>query len=486
MRKRLTDVLPSLTAGLLALQPFLDALSYWQTKLQWTNAVTLALRLGILLLCGVLGLLLSSKKWVYALFGGLLLLLTGGHVLACLQTGYEGPLEDLTNLLHIYTLPLLTLCFSTFLRQNRRTLEGIKLGAVLSLGGILLVMLLATVTGTDPHTYSNEGTGVLGWFLWTNTQSAVLSMLLPLALAWALGKFGKRILPVVLVALAGECALFLLAPRLAYAALVGVGLGTALCLILGDRSRWKQALALLLCTLLFVGLYPLSPMAKRRREAAAQAQINAAHAQERAEDAEGTPEERLLHLYLGYEYQYGTIQRFGAERVMAAYDYTDDPAVLSDQRLRKRTFCRLLMEDAPLLGHIFGLEVGDMRVPMVVSDDFGKTWYQGYQVNDVENDFLGIYYLLGWTGLLLWLAGIGYILLRALLALIRRPRETFTPDWTGFVLAAGVALIHTIFTASLLRRNNGGIYFAPVLAGLLYLSLPHGKKEGTALAGTME
>jgi hypothetical protein len=60
--------------------------------------------------------------------------------------------------------------------------------------------------------------------------------------------------------------------------------------------------------------------------------------------------------------------------------------------------------------------------------------------------------------------------LRALIAVLRRPKEYFNMPMAGFAIAYGLALIHAYFTASVLRRNNASIYLAIVLAGLWYLS----------------
>ena len=45
-----------------------------------------------------------------------------------------------------------------------------------------LVMLLSSLTGTDPHTYVVNQLGVLGWFSTSNSQSAILSVSAPVVL----------------------------------------------------------------------------------------------------------------------------------------------------------------------------------------------------------------------------------------------------------------------------------------------------------------
>ena len=69
--------------------------------------------------------------------------------------------------------------------------------------------------------------------------------------------------------------------------------------------------------------------------------------------------------------------------------------------------------------------------------------------------------------MLLFLLSFG---LRALIAVLRKPKQYFTLHMAAFVIAYGLGLIHAYYTASVLRRNNASIYLAMVLAGLWYLS----------------
>ena len=63
-----------------------------------------------------------------------------------------------------------------------------------------------------------------------------------------------------------------------------------------------------------------------------------------------------------------------------------------------------------------------------------------------------------------------YFGIRALIAVIRKPKQYFTLPMCAFAISYGLALIHAYYTASVLRRNNASIYLALILAGLWYLS----------------
>ena len=191
-RQALLERLPRLVLLLLIVQPLLDVLGYWQDQWGMANAVTLALRMLLLAGMVLLGWLLSERRWAYWLLALLLGLLTLGHVLANLPGGYRQPLPDLINLVRIYSLPVTTLCMMTFLGCSAEVFPAIRKGLFCNLILIALVQLLSTLTGTDPHTYHHEDIGVLGWFLWANSQSAILAILSPVCICYAWSRWPKR------------------------------------------------------------------------------------------------------------------------------------------------------------------------------------------------------------------------------------------------------------------------------------------------------
>lgn len=469
--------LPLLVLLLCVLQPLLDIAGYWQQVLGLPNTVTFALRVLLLAASLLAGFLLSEHRRRYFLLAGLLAALTALHVLACLKSpfGYREPMRDLSNLVMIYSLPVMTLCFITFYRANDRALDaGQKaMTAVLLLIGA--VQLLSAITGTDPHTYPMFELGVLGWFNWTNSQSAILSMLYPVALCFTLRRWPDRILPAALMGLAGGAALFVLGTRLAYASLFAGGFGFAVFLLICDRKKWKQALALALAAGVFLALYPLSPV--RRRE-----QVNDERSLELRQMGEelsietepDDPEralreeenlEKLETLYRSRDLLAAMMERFGRDRVMEAMGYSVAPDVLRDARREKICFCRMLQEDSGPLSRFFGLDLAEMTALRVNGE--GLSVEENF---DVENDFHGIFFLTGALGLALWLLMLLGVGLRALLAVLRRPKLCFTPLMGANAIAYGLALIHAFFTASILRRPNASVYLAVILAALWVLA----------------
>ena len=502
-KQAVTARLPMLILIYCILQPILDVIGYWQMMLKYGNTLTLAIRMLLLAGSVMLGFLLSDRKRYYFITAGVLLGLTAMHVIANLPGGYVEPVTDLVNLLRIYLMPLTVLCFITFLRRGGdKAFHAMKTGMLINILIIVAVELLSVITGTDRETYRHEHIGVLGWFYWANSQSAILSMMAPIVICWALDRWRDKLLPVALFTVAAEMTLYFFGTRLTYGAMVATGFGVAACLLLADRTRWKQSAVILLITVLFLAAYPVSPMAHRLRAVNQMTEKG----EQRISDQEITPlpddmiptetvdpenpaprpndpnapnlsnedwkkMERVYKSYL-----YGMVQRFGAERVMALYDYTLDASILGNWRTEKISFCILLMEDEPVLCRFFGANLMDMREFVIAGTRNEETgvWEDAYINYDVENDFHGIYFLLGIVGLVLMIVFLLYFGIVALYRVCRDFRTYFTVDMIGFAGAYLFGLLHAYFTVSVLRRNNASVYMALVLVGLWYLS---GKKE---------
>ena len=497
---RLIEKLPLLVVLFCCVQPILDILGYWQDALKIPNVLTLLLRMLLLAATVLTGYCLSDRKRYYWAAVGVLGFMALGHILACVQAGYNAPVQDMMNQIRIYFLPMMTLCFITFLRKNEKVLGAIKLGFALTMGIFLFIMLLSRITGTDPYTYPTKKIGVLGWFLWTNPQSAILSMLMPITIAWALDRWRTKVLPVLAVTAVAEFALYILAPRLSYASLVAIGIGLSICMLIAEgKKRLRQAVAIFLCTAVFAALYPVSPTHRNQVliyevTEGKQQQIDAIleeptepvptkpgesepteepHLPTKDEVKEESYRDKMYQIY--WAYVHGLVEKFGLDRTLEAYDYSINTDQLASDRMKKLTFCRLLMEDSPASSRWFGLDVTRTIVPDVVLRD--GQWVDGFAVYDVEYDFHGIYYLCGIVGLTLMLGFLLWFALRVLVGMCKGFRRVFTIDLAAFCAAYCTAMLHCIFTASILRRNNSSVYLAMVLAGMWYLTRREKKAE---------
>lgn len=454
--------LPQVILLLFILQPVMDVLSYWLDALGMGNTVSLLMRFALLAGTAVLSFCLSRRKRVYLLLGVVLAVIALLHGWACITAGYAGysdPVYDLTNFIRVAQIPLFTFCFITLLRETGESgYHAVEQGFAINFVIILVVEVLSVLTGTNPCTYANKGIGLLGWFYFANSQSAILSAMVPILLMQLIRKKNPWLLAAGTAA--GFGVLYLFATRLAYVAIFICAAGLVIVLVL-SRSWNRRTAAILLAGALVCGAgYAVSPMA-RNQEAqklvAAQKQQEAEERIAQAEQENGTtieesPQICLMPVY--EEYVGAMMDRFGAERVMEAYDYTTDVSDLKDWRRMKLTYCGFLMEEAGTAAKAFGLELADM------------TW-QG-EVFDVENDFHGMYFLYGMVGLLALVLFLLYFVWLVVRALWHNFSRYMTLEAGAFGVACCTLLLHIYCTAGVLRRPNASFYLSVVLAVIYY------------------
>ncbi len=455
--------LPLFLLVLFIIQPVMDVLSYWLTECGVSNTVSLLLRFFVLFGTGALGFVLSRHKKIYLLFGGIVLIFAVLHGWACLSAGYEGwqnPVYDLTNYIRVVQIPLFTMCFITFLRETgEEGYQTIERGFIINFGLIVLVEILSTVTGTDPHTYANKQIGVLGWFSTTNAQSAILCAIVPVVLMQCM----RKTKPVYLLAgmVVGFGVLYLFATRLSYFAIFITAAGMIVVMLLSRVWNSRIAAILLLGAVVCGAGFTVSPMYANRiaqknvaeeKQLEADAMIRYVEKQYHT-TAEQSPEQCLAPLY--QEYLGEMMDRFGIERIMQTYGYTTDVSELKDARRMKIIYCTYLMEDAGTAAKLFGLELQDM------------VWEN--RTFDVENDFHGIYYLYGAVGMALFIVFLLYFVVLALRALLRDFKKYMTWEAGAFGVSLCLLLLHVYCTAGVLRRPNASFYLSVVLAVIYYL-----------------
>ena len=451
--------LPGVLVGLCAAQPLLDVLSFWTQDLAWGSKLTLSLRLLIFLGVMLTGFVLSERRRFYWIAAAVCAALYAGHVLACLRANAPfttaNLISDATNFIRFAQLPLFTIAFITFLRFCRQGFASLERGITIAFWIIATVALLSALTGTNPYTYPDKRIGLCGWFYFANSQSAILSMLVPLALCPALrsGQI-RRWLPIAVV---GFAELFCFATRLAYMSLFVTAIGMVITLALTKRGSATVCAVLLLCAAVCAAGYTVSPIHRNQQAVAA----NAVRKQENIDRlvAQGKAEfgdQGYAYLTYAYdEYLGGTVERYGLEATAEMYGYSTKAADITNVRTIKINYCRLMLNTEPLTSRLFGLSYDEMT-------------YHGY-CYDVENDFHGIAYLYGWAGLACLLAFLGYFLVIIVRALIRNARRYFTVEAGACGVALCTALAHIYNTAGVLRRPNASFYLCLILASIWYL-----------------
>lgn len=458
---------------LIVLQPLLDIFSYFWANSGHGNLLTLALRMGLLAAAAIYGFWLSRRKWAYLAAAGVCTVFWAIHALVCFQAGYISPFSDFTNYVRVVQIIVYTLCFITFLSQGAEVFRAALLGICVNLLLCALVMLLSVLTDTNPHTYTFNQLGVLGWFSTTNSQSAILSVSAPIALMLALlyDKRGQYLLLALTTAICFSV-LYFIGTRLAYVSALACAVGLPVIMALCRQWNTKKAAVLFLGALVLMAAYTRSPMYQNLHiydDAMVEKQGYAAAKMDRAEESLGEEDaasgseasqiseaRRIRILTPVYEWCASNIvDRFGVEAVIRKYNFSSDVQEITAVRQQKIYFCQMLQDELPVTAKIFGMELGRME-------------HKG-QIYDVENDFYGIYFLYGIVGLLLLFGFIGYFLVLIVKALARDAKTYFTPMAGAIGMALIIILVYAFCTAGVLRRPNASFYLSLLLAMVYYL-----------------
>lgn len=476
LREKLIEKLPLIAFLLFALQIPMDVLSFWMGKLGMSNLLTLALRMGVLGVTLLAGFLASRNRRVWWIMAGVLGFIGVGHIWAVYDHGCSSIFTDLTNYVRVIQMPLLAVCLICFMKENEKCYDAMKWGLATCLWLTFLVQILAIVTGTEPHTYK-DGSGYIGWFNNTNSQSSNLCMLAPVTIALVYKKWGMKSVPFWLTLVGSVVAMFFLSTRLAYLGLVITLLGLGISVLILNWRDWKRAIIFILIAVLFVGLIPISPMVTHqaayesvqtdRQEGIDQSlkettppATNAPTATltdptepPTAEELEAQKIEKLRWIYEFYIPDF--VEIFGLEQTMEMFNYTSNIYELTMLRPKKLKFAQLLMENSPASARFFGLELSRFTV--------------GNNIYDVENDLHGIYYLYGLVGLVAMLAFLLYFVGLVIWALLKKFTRYFTWDAAGWGIAFLLVAPHIYCTAGVLRRPSASIYLSAALAAIYYL-----------------
>lgn len=478
---------------LLIIQPMMDVFSYFMTELG-SNTFSTLLRFLMLGTVALLGFLTTERKRAYLCIYGVMALYWALHVANCFRIGYISVYQDTANYLRILTFPVFMLSFLTFFRHDGEALrKTMGLGFAINIGLSVLFTALpwglaALGIGERVYTYDKLFVGVMGWFAIPNAQSCIIILLTPLALFFAYRT--RKLWAFSLVCLACFGLMYVTGTKLTYYSIFLIPAAFIFVLLLNPER--KKALpymaALFLVALLGFVFRSYSPMQVREgmtdysqgylsdlveqslEESGASEEVMESILSGTVEDLDESDEAAarrmmevrrgLLGVYTDPEV-YGDIlvdlnDRFGVYNVMSAYHYSASSGALSDLRLRKTNYAKLVWRECDLPTKLLGFEYSQML-------------HNG-NVYDLENDFPAVYYNCGWLGFCLYLLPLFYVVFVILRAFLRDPFHFLTPEMGAigitFVLALGSAQI----SGYVLRRPNVAIYLAVTTAYLCYLS----------------
>ena len=516
VKAAISKKLPWLVGAIIIIQPMLDVLSYFLGEMG-NNSLSTALRFLLLMGVALLGFIVSDKKRVYFLFYGVMGAFWLAHVINCYRIGYQSVVSDTANFLRIMNFPIFTLSFITFFQKGENLRKFVYAGFAINLAEIVVFTALPWLTGHPVYTYNTLYLGVMGWFSTPNAQSAIVVLVAPLAIlfAWKTKKY-----PVFLLSLVLSFGLmFAMGTKFTfYSIFIIAGAYIFLFVLNFQKKCLRYVLPLLGVVVLVVAFRSYAPM--QMRESMSQYALNnyqqlvneslknsgadqseleeirqeLAESEKDGSSSSGGEEQQLQRLrdsligvYTDPEV-YGSIfgniyDRFGVYNVMDAYDYTSESTILSDSRVRKSMFAKLMWEEKDFATHLLGFEYQDMI-------------YEG-TIYDLENDFPAVFYFCGYIGFtlyMLFLALFAVMILKAFFQDVasawksqeEKPRRLplrslcafgggvqrfLTVEMGAVGMTFLLAAIAAQVSGNVLRRPNVTVYFAVAAAYLCYLTV---------------
>ena len=490
-KNKLISAAPRFLFWLFAAQPVLDAASYWANRFSLTS-VTTGLRFVMLVAVALFSFAISEKKKRCVAVYAFIALFFALHALFCfLQGGYHFA-SDAANFLRIAQFPVFTLCFIDVFEAAPESKKQLPKAFFVILCVIVCVVALSFISGQPEFTYTEtfgDGTksfyGFRGWFEVANSQSAIIVLIVPVILFFAYGKKNEAIF--TLTAAAAFANLYFYGTRFAFYSIFIICAGFVATLVITRQKRLVVYVVLaLFAAAAFAGTKNSfmylhqnnyrSIMSDRQHETEAEIEkISQKYSVEipvenlfddtqpsLTETGEETPDDevkrkeaqeelRLLYTELYENYCGDMVEKFGINRVTHVYNTTNDPFVLSNMRLKKINFARLAWDDTSTMCKLFGFQYGTL-----VTEN---------SIYDLENDFSGTFYFIGWLGMIPYIAFIAYHLIRALVSVIRDPKK-LTVEFLTFGMTFVLILLAAQFSGNVLRRPNASIYLSVTIAYL--------------------
>lgn len=435
-------------------QPLLDILAYFQEG----SAVSLAgyVRLAYTIVVPLYALFYIPEKKDKRKFLAIMCVIGGFcalHVVNGFRVGYLGLFSDVKYMLLVVHMPVLLFSFM-YLYKKEEMMDQIVRALKVNVTIITIAFFASYVLKSGNYTYADYELGWTGWYVIPNAQSVIMVSLLPFLVYFIMKYFGKAF-PIPMIAV-----IFMYlsnGTRTAYWSIVLVCAGF-FCFILFECILKKSKLPVYTLVMLLVlaagsvAAYNYSPrMALDSNDETA-----------REEEQELLEEELNGDKELSKYINKALIERFGEERVMAAYGEDVDAYTFADMRLKKRIYAKLIWEECDTLTRLVGFEYPQM---VYEGDSF-----------DLENDPHAILYYYGYLGAALYVLMLAYFLVRLVKELLSKFKDCLNEFNFAILMTFGLQMGLAVYTGYLLRRPNVAIY---LMVALLLLNCRTGElKKG--------
>lgn len=451
---------------LIILQPIFDIIAYFQYN-NVLGSLAGYSRLFVMVVLPIYVFFHTKKKKSYLLIMGVIGAFSLLHIANGFRVGYNSMFQDIAYLLRVIQMPVLTVSFIYYMKENEDYMNVSAKGYFINCILITAVIIVSTLTNTNETTYAEVG--LLGWFGNSNSQSIILTCLIPFALYYLIK---HEVLWQFLLGLVMTTFMLLSnGTKGAYYSTFLIYLGFACFMIFKALIHKKMpprfqmvVIVLFVCaSAAAVALYPFTPRyfmdneyysarAGEEEEMAVELEkiTNPDNKEENVFDVNDPVVYQELVAFYEPKMNKGIVKKFGVDRVLKAYGYTPDPYTLSDNRLVKRMYAQFIWDDSDFLTKLVGFEFSKI-------DDF-----------DLENDFPAIYYYYGYIGIALYGGFLLYFFLQLVIRVMKHFKSAMTVRNFTLLLTLCLLLGLAQYSGALLRRPNGSIYLSIVLA-LIYI-----------------
>lgn len=435
-------------------QPILDIIAYFSFD-EFLTPISFVTRSVYLLFIVLYTFIKVKDKKKYILLELPFLLFSLIHLLNSVRTSGINIFDDLRYLILVMQMPITTISLSMYIKENRSHSKKIEKGMWVSLVIICISVILSVITKSYNDTY--EGYGLTGWFTSANTQSMILVTLFP----YCLYTFSKRNKYIYLLGLMmGFLLLYFNGTKACYYTLIFSLIAMIYILITYFKVQ-KNLLKISLTIgtlLLSILVFKFSSTFERdttmnRIESENQTILNEIDMDDLSR------EEAITVLKTSYLYEQ-MIEDLGEEDVYNEMKDKISASNLSDNRLVKRTYAKIIYNRSDLLTKLVGFNQGEI---------------EKYE-RDLENDITAIFYYYGYIGFILYILFILYFVVLAVRLIIKNPVMILSGKFVILSFGILLSLIGSEYSGALLRKPNANIYFTLLLT-LYFIYINKNLKE---------
>lgn len=422
---------------IIAMQPVLDIIAYFTFDERITS-ISFTIRSLFLLFVVIYSFFnVKDKKHLF------LTLLPIGlfsfvHVLNSYRLSGMNLFDDIRYLILVMQMPIIAICLCFYVKENRNQTVKIENGFVISFSIIIISILLSILTNSYRTTY--ETFGITGWFTSPNTESMILCILSPFFLYYFSKKENYLYFIVVAVIF---FMLYLNGTKACYYTLI-IMLFTFVYLFTVKGHNKKKLMITIVWLLFSLMLFNISFTSTRLQDVDNLTKKNEVIVNKYSKYK--TREEKIALLRSNYLYEQ-MINDFGEDRVYDEIGNSITAYNLSDTRLVKRIYAKIIFEDSDILTKLVGFNHYEI-------EKYGK---------DLENDITAIFYYYGYIGFTMYISFLLYFVYMAIKTIFRNPFVLTSKKFVTLSMILVLGIFGGEYSGALLRKSNANIYFALII-----------------------